>query len=393
MTVAEFWSRLAKGENLHTEFKEILPRPDDLAASIAAFANTDGGQVFLGVDDTGQLLGIDTDTLDRTTQFVDNVAFNNCAPPVTVIQETVQDEQQRTALIIHVPKGDQRPYRTNRGVYYIRTSSGRRQASREELLRLFQSSESLYYDELPVWQSTLGDLDDQAVQELLETIQSQGLDVAGIGQERLLHNWHLIHAATTPVHLTLAGVLLLARSPQQFFPYVYISALRIPGVEISQEPQDQKRIEGRLADMLQDALRFLDFHLPRPHQIRGLEPEGKPEFPVEVLREALVNAVAHRDYTISAPIRVLIFDDRIEIRTPGQLPNTVTLDSLRVGVHVLRNPTLYNILLKRGFVTDAGSGIPRMIRVLREMTQREPDFRLEGNEFVVVLPRSLPPTT
>ena len=152
-------------------------------------------------------------------------------------------------------------------------------------------------------------------------------------------------------------------------------------------------IEGRLVDMLQDTLRFLDLHLPRPHHIRGLEPEGKPEFPVEVLREALVNAVAHRDYTISAPIRVLIFDDRIEIRTPGQLPNTVTLDSLRVGVHVLRNPTLYNILLKRGLVTDAGSGIPRMIRVLREATQREPRFCLEGNEFVVVLPRSLPATT
>ena len=393
MTSAEFWSRLAKGENLHTEFKEVPPRPDDFAASIAAFANTDGGQVFLGVNDAGQLVGIEPDMLDRTTQFVDNVAFNNCAPPVTVVQETVQDEQQRTALIVHVPKGDQRPYRTNRGVYYIRTSSGRRHASREELLRLFQSAESLYYDEVSVSRSALSDLDDRAVQELLDTIQSQGLDVAGIARERLLHNWHLVHETSGTGQLTLSGVLLLARSPQHFFPFAYISGLRIAGVDIAEEPQDQKRIEGRLVDMLQDTLRFLDLHLPRPHHIRGLEPEGKPEFPVEVLREALVNAVAHRDYTISAPIRVLIFDDRIEIRTPGQLPNTVTLDSLRVGVHVLRNPTLYNILLKRGLVTDAGSGIPRMIRVLREVTQREPHFRVEGNEFVVVLPRSLPATT
>jgi ATP-dependent DNA helicase RecG len=84
---------------------------------------------------------------------------------------------------------------------------------------------------------------------------------------------------------------------------------------------------------------------------------------------------------------VLIYDDRVEVRTPGQLPNTVTVDALRVGVHVLRNPTIYNIFLKVGLVTDAGSGIPRMIRILREAKGYEPDFRVEANEFVVSIPR------
>ena len=115
-----------------------------------------------------------------------------------------------------------------------------------------------------------------------------------------------------------------------------------------------------------------------------------PEFPVECLREALVNAVAHRDYTIAGPVRLLIYDDRVEVRTPGRLPNSVRLEQLRVGVHVLRNPTLYNLLLKRGLVTDAGSGIPRMIRLLRERIGREPGLGIEGNEFVVALPRSDP---
>ena len=117
-------------------------------------------------------------------------------------------------------------------------------------------------------------------------------------------------------------------------------------------------------------------------------PEVKPEFPLEALREALVNAMVHRDYTISAPIRVILYDDRIEFRTPGRLPNTVTIESLRFGVHVLRNPTIYNMFLKIGLVTDAGSGIPRMIRLLREHTGHEPLFRMEGNEFVVIFPRS-----
>lgn len=387
MNFIQLVTRLGRGENLHTEFKEWPIHSDNLASSIVAFANADGGQLFLGVDDSGQISGIEENKLDSATQFVDNVAFNNCEPPVTVIQETIADEQERIVLVVHVPKGDQRPYRTNRGVYYVRTTSGRRQASREELLRLFQAAESLYYDEAPIVRSSMADLDNQGIERLLEAIQEQGVDVAGISQNRLLLNWNLIQEINGEVHPTVAGILFLARHPQRFLPNAYISALRIPGTDISVEPQDQKRIEGRLVEMLQDTMRFLDIHLRRPHQIRGLEPEAKPEIPAEVMREALVNSLAHRDYTISAPVRVIIYDDRLEVRAPGQLPNTVTVDALRVGIHVLRNPTIYNIFLKVGLVTDTGSGIPRMIRILREAKGYEPDFRVEANEFVVSIPR------
>lgn len=380
--------RLKGGENLHTEFKIWPVHPDDLASSIVAFANTDGGQIILGVDDKGRITGIDEDEMDRAAQFVDNVSFNNCVPPVTVLQETIRNEAGRAVLVVNVPKGNLRPYRTNRGIYYIRTSSGRRQASREELLRLFQTVESIYYDEIPVIGSSMDDLDEEAVGELLEKIEEEGFEVAGIPRIRLLRNWRLVKEVNGEVHPTLAGLLLLGRSPQHFLPYVYISALRIPGKDISIEPKDQKRIEGRLVEMLHDTVKFLDLYLVKAHRIQGLEPEIKPEFPLEALREALVNAMVHRDYTISAPIRVMLYDDRIEFRTPGQLPNTVTIESLRFGVHVLRNPTIYNMFLKIGLVTDAGSGIPRMIRLLREHTGREPLFRMEGNEFVVIFPRS-----
>jgi len=432
MNLIELMTRLEKGENLHSEFKEWPIHSDDLASSIVAFANTDGGQIFLGVDDDGKIAGIRESELDRVAQSIDNVAFNNCDPPVTIVLETVvgvgltnvtirksvlcalcsqhpefklsidehnaqtderkandiADEQKRIVLVVHVPKGDQRPYRTNRGVYYVRSTSGRRQVSREELLRLFQATESLYYDETPIVRSDAADLDNQAIEGLLKDIQEQGFDVAGISQNRLLRNWNLLREINGEVHPTVAGILFLAQTPQQFLPYTYISALYIPGTDISVEPYDQKRIEGRLVNMLQDTMRFLNIHLRRPHQIRGLEPEARPEIPVEVLREALVNSLAHRDYTISGPIRVIVYDDRLEVRTPGQLPNTVTVEALKLGVHVLRNPAIYNIFLKLGLVTDAGSGIPRMIRILRETKGYEPDFRVEANEFVVLIPRN-----
>ena len=384
MQAAELAAQLARGETLHTEFKRLPLSPDSLAAAITAFANTDGGQVFLGVEDDGRIAGVDD--LDGTTRMVDNVAFNNCSPRVTVLQETVKADEG-VVVVVNVPVGDGRPYRTNCGTYYVRTSTGRRHASREELLRLFQAGTGMFYDETPVRGSTLADVDDEATKEMLEAIAERGLDIAGMQHERLLRHWHLIDDEHGEDHLTVAGVLLLAHAPQQFYPHIYISALRIAGTEVSSPPIDQKRIEGRLFDMLGDALRFLDFHLLRQHDIRRLEPEVVLEFPAECLREVLVNAIAHRDYTVAGPIRLLVFDDRVEVRTPGSLPNTVRVEQLPTGVHVTRNPTLYNLLLKRGLVTDAGSGIPRTIRLLRQANGTVPTLTIEGGEFVVALPR------
>ena len=143
MNTTELITRINKGDDLHTEFKECLIHTDDLAASIIAFANTDGGQMIFGVNDEREITGLGGET-DHVLQFIDNIAFNNCEPPVTIVQETVRDQQGRIVVTVNIPKGDHRPYRTNRGVYYVRTTSGRRQASREELLRLFQSTESFY---------------------------------------------------------------------------------------------------------------------------------------------------------------------------------------------------------------------------------------------------------
>ena len=387
MAFGDFSTLLTQGENLHVEFKQWPVHTDDLAAALVAFANTDGGQLLLGVDDHGQVTGIAENDRDRIAQTIDNVAFHNIHPPATVVLETVILPPEQTVLIVRIPKGSQRPYRTNRGIYYVRTASGRRQASREELLRLFQAGESLYYDETPMLSTSLVDLEAQAQADVRELARQRGVDVAAIDSQRLLLNWKLLSLTNGQFSLTVAGVLFLARSPQQWLPAAYVTALRIPGTDISIAPSDQKRIDGRLLTLLEDSKRFLEIHLLRPHHIQGLAPEVTPELPTEVLREALVNAVAHRDYTISAPIRLLVFDDRIEIRTPGTLPNTVTLESLPFGIHVLRNPMIYNMLLRVGLVTDAGSGIPRMIRLVRQATGQELTFRYEGNEFVLVLPR------
>jgi len=161
----ELEQRVANWENLHTEFKLEAIHPDDLSAAFVGFANAAGGELIIGVSNDKQIVGVG-DT-DRLAQYVDTVAFNNCRPPISTVLEIV-NYKQRSVLVVHIPKGDQRPYSNNRGVYYIRTSSGRRQATREELLRLFQATESMFYDEMPLLRLDLSAIDMDSVQRFLK---------------------------------------------------------------------------------------------------------------------------------------------------------------------------------------------------------------------------------
>ena len=204
----------------------------------------------------------------------------------------------------------------------------------------------------------------------------------------MLVNLRLAVRVQDALYPNLAALLFFGRDPQRFFPWVQVAAARIPGTDLSPAPSDSKTLGGTLAEMLDDAARFLTLHLQQAHRIQGFEPEVYPELPVAALRETLVNALAHRDYTVNAPVRLFIFDDRVEVRTPGGPPNTVTIEAMKLGAaHVLRNPTIYTLFSRLGMVTGIGSGVYRTIQLVRETTGQETGIYLEGNELVVSLPR------
>jgi len=148
---------------------------------------------------------------------------------------------------------------------------------------------------------------------------------------------------------------------------------------------------GRIPDILEDTQKYLNLFLREEHVIEGFEPEIKREIPPAALREAVVNAVSHRDYTIAAPIRVIMYEDRVEIRTPGKLPNSVTLDSIKIGgSHILRNPSIYNLLYKMGMVTDLGSGVKRILSLVRQHSGQEVQLQLTDSEYILSIPRCMP---
>ncbi len=170
----ELQERIARWEGLHTEFKGRIGSPNELAKDLVCMANTDGGQLIIGVSEDRSIVGVE-DT-DATHQLVDNIAYNNCEPPLTVIQEVLAMGEAKV-VVVNIPKGSQRPYRTNQGMYYTRTTSGCRHASREELLRLFQAAGSIFYDETPLLRLSISDLDLDAFDLYLQETGQKDLQI------------------------------------------------------------------------------------------------------------------------------------------------------------------------------------------------------------------------
>jgi len=184
-----------------------------------------------------------------------------------------------------------------------------------------------------------------------------------------------------PVFL-LAGLLLFGKNPQQHIPYAKITLAKFTGNEIG-DNFDKKDIEGKLVDQVANFEQVMKLYIQTTAVIKDFEKELHYEIPLAVLRELIVNAIVHRDYHIKSQIRVFIFDNWIEIMSPGRLPNTITLENIRWGgIHAERNPILVSFLAKMGYMTQIGTGIIRVIRLLREHTDKEPDFEERGQDFV-----------
>jgi len=161
-----------------------------------------------------------------------------------------------------------------------------------------RASESFYYDEKPLPRLGIEDLDLYAFQYYLKKTEQDNL---GIDNQRLLRSWRLLAGD----HPTIAGLVLFGKAPQEHLPFAQVNAFRFPGTDSSGDPSDGKELKGQLLEVIDQAERFLNLHLPIPRQIRGFEPEAKPELPSAALREAVVNAVAHRDYTVQGASRLL----------------------------------------------------------------------------------------
>lgn len=372
---------IAQGENICLEFKNRDVRPDSLAREMVAFSNTSGGTVLVGVEDDGTITGVDA---SKCEEWVTNISRNNVSPAITIDVKTAIHDG-KIVLIIKVPKGKDKPYQTNDGKFWIRAGSTNRSATKEELSRLFQQAGLVHFDISPVENSSIKDLNESLLNNYWGTCYQ--IDYSALEQserERILMNADILAETETGLVATVGGLLIFGRTPQRNLPQSSLVFSVFKGEYLSDELVDKKEITGTLPEIINDALAKIKLFLPTPSTIEGVLRNEVHTISYKAVREILVNAVCHRDYSIATrKTMIYLFSDRIEVISPGALPNTVTLEKIKTGNSAPRNHLLLKFLDNLKFIDGLGRGIPM---VIKEMGARV-NFEVDGVLLRVTLLR------
>ena len=367
MNLSELILILAAGEDSTRQFKSDIHNPEALASEMVAFANSEGGTILIGVSDQGEVRGLERMDVSRINQLISNTASQLVRSPLTVHTENVVAESGRVVIVLTVPKGMDKPYFDKNGVIWLKVGSDKRRVnSKEELRRLFQMSDQFHADELPV-KVGIEALDKLRFRDFLHATYQQAYPDQVAEQLRLLQNLNL---TTDEGRLNLAGLLLFGQHPEHVKPQFIVKAVRYPGNDIHVSTYDDTEdCEGPFPKVFAESMAFILRNLHKIQAGRGINALGKHEISPIVFEELLVNALVHRDYLISAPVRIFVFRNRIEIISPGHLPDNLTVEKIRAGISNIRNPILASFVAKgllpyRGL----GSGVKRAVAEWPDIT-------------------------
>jgi len=360
-------------ENQYVEFKSEAVKAMDLAEEIVAFANSEGGEIWLGVEDDGTVSGLSR----SCEEDVMNICRTSCIPPIVPYYESLEIDGRQVARI-GIRKGKDKPYYTVRHKYFIRVGSTKRVASREELLRLFQASGAIHYDLVEVDRAGLTDLDLSRIADYFTRYHLSFPEEPEEERVRLMANTDILGEQYKP---TVAGLLIFGLAPERFLPASGISFAHFAGTDITEQLIDKKNITGPLPRQVDGCLAAIKVNILTGSTIVGAKRVETPRYPDRVFRELLVNACVHRNYSIQgANIRVFMYSDRLEVISPGLLPNTVP-----VGTSFARNPALVRFMENLGYADKLGRGLPMVCREAAGLGLKV-GFSESGQEFKVVLP-------
>jgi ATP-dependent DNA helicase RecG len=381
MTQTDLLEIIRNGESSRVEFKTEDVHPHSLAEEILAFANFEGGLILIGVSDTGEIPGC---TRPDIEEFVINVCRNNIRPSIIPDIETKYIDE-KMALAVTIPRSDT-AHATSNGRYFIRVGSTKQSPTQQELIRLFQKRKLLQYDETPVLQAGPQSIDKARVNTYLERLEQAPLDDSSDSEtQNELVNISILLEVDQARYPTLGGLMMFGSNPQKFFPSFTILLGAYKGTDQSATVISEKETGGTLDRQIDDVMSFFRFVIPQNHSLENdTQRSDAFLYPLPALREAVVNAVCHRDYTIiGSAIRVFVFSDRVEIHSPGGLPNTLTLQSIRYR-QFTRNQTIASFLTGMGYMERRGTGVIRMQKLSEEAGCRC-DFSLapDGSEFIV----------
>lgn len=400
---------IQNGENSGVEFKRDDVRPDVLAREISALLNLAGGHILLGVEDDGPIVGLRRPPQDAE-EWVMNLCRNNIQPPVIPFYEVVGLDGAAVGVVSLPAGAPDKPYKAKRGsgwVTYVRVGNTSRAATREEEARLYQAAGRARYDLKPVPGAGPADIDTLRLANYFRDIRQQQApdEEDSRGWEALLLNTGFMVRQGDLMIPTTAGILLFGRSPSRFLPQCGITAVAYPGTEKGYAALERTVLRGPIVPLLSAAGSVVDAGLierandfVRHNISTGAwnDPGGRRherwDYPVEAVRETAVNAITHRDYSITlTDIELSVYSDRLEVISPGSLPNAMTVDKMRQGCRATRNELIKEVLRDYRYIEATGLGVPRkIIRGMREHNGTEPDLIEEPGRFTVRLWKGTP---
>lgn len=406
MLKTELLEIIANGENSGVEFKRDDIRPEQLAKEVVAMANFQGGYIILGVEDDGSISGIQRPKLE---EWVMNIFQGKIHPMILPYYEEVKLDNDKLVAIVSFPMGISKPYVVRHGgkeEIYIRVGTTSRQATREQQMRLFELGGMLHTELMPVPRTDMSCLDDARLLNYIKDVLRDP-DVPKTSEE-----WHtrllglgFLTDSTGRIHCTIAGLVLFGKHPRRY--------LKQAGLRVMSFSGEDKEYQAALDDIIDAPMvgrwafengekrlidggiieQFMDMMTPFISQESDflnneLRRETQWFYPLEAIRETLINALAHRDWTRFLEIEVTGYSDRLEVISPGSLPNSMTIEKMKAGQRSPRNTIIMEVLRDYGYVDYRGMGVrTKIVPLTRKLSGKDPDFDLTDDYLKTVLYR------
>jgi ATP-dependent DNA helicase RecG len=359
------------GEGYNVEFKISVPQKvRELAEEICAFANSAGGYLLIGIDDNNRVVG---EAIDNKKRSAIQDAIGKISPHIEVKIYPV-DVDGKTVWVIDVPSGQRKPYLLSGSIYIREGANTQKQTDAEEVRASFQQANSIFFDEVPCRKFNIaGDLDTEFIRDFKSMAEFQ----RDMTNEHLFTNLKLY---TDDGYLKNGAVLFFGQQPEDFLDNAFVRCVAFDGIN-KRYIVDDKKMFGNLFRQYTQALRWLKQNLRVRYQIEGQG--GGPrkelwEIPEDVLKEALINSLVHRDYyDKGARIMVEVYDDRVVINNPGGLISSIPSEKFGTMSRT-RNPLIFGLFERIRLVEYVGSGIMRIRESMKEVQLPPPEFGLEG---------------
>lgn len=373
---------ISKGETSKVQFKLNVTNELSIAQEMVAFANTKGGIILVGIDDKSWAVsGLSDDDLRRLSNLLVNASSELVKPAIFIETETVIIENKKI-MMVTVPDGFNKPYKDKNGLIFMKNGANKRKVTNnEEILRLLTKGKNLNADELPISAATIADINKEKFDDFFYREFKAEYGQLGLSYHDALKAKRVIKDES----ITLAGLLFFGRNPQLFKPALCLKCVAFYGNTIGgTQYRDSRDVTGTIATLYEEGMAFFKRNLLHTQQGQNFNSLGILEISEIALQELLENALIHRDYLKNAPIRLLIFENRIEMISPGSLPNSLTVEEIRYGNPVVRNNLMVSYAIYTLPYRGLGSGLKRAF-------EHQPDIELindyEGEQFMVIIPR------